>query len=64
MFLRKGQNPSHVGHIMVYLGNGRVIHSTSIDEEYGGTVVAFFRPELQKLYHSHLRIESIVPLKQ
>ena len=64
VFLRKGQNPSHVGHIMVYLGNGRVIHSTSIDEEYGGTVVAFFRPELQKLYHSHLRIESIVPLKQ
>ena len=46
---------------MVYLGGGRVIHSTRIDEEYGGTVVAYFRPALQVLYNNSLRIDSITP---
>jgi hypothetical protein len=48
---------------MIYLGEGRVIHSTRIDEEYGGTVVAFFRPELQKLYQTAVRIDTISPPK-
>ena len=51
VFLRKNQETIQVGHVMMYLGNGRVIHSTHIDEEYGGTVVAYFRPALQLLYN-------------
>ena len=50
-----------VGHVMIYLGEGRVIHSTQIEEEYNGTVVAFFRPELQLLYQNALRIDRITP---
>ena len=46
---------------MVYLGRGRVIHSTRIDEDYNGTVVANFRPALQVLYNNSLRIDSISP---
>ena len=63
IFLRKNEKTLQVGHVMVYLGGGRVIHSTRIDEEYGGTVVAFFRPALQVLYNNALRIESISPPK-
>ena len=61
VFLRKEAQKARVGHVMVYLGKGRVIHSTFIDEEYGGTVVALFRPELQLLYQNALRIERITP---
>ncbi len=60
VFLRKNEKTTQVGHVMIYLGGGRVIHSTRIDEEYGGTVVANFRPALQILYQNALRIESIV----
>ena len=59
MFLRKEADNGRVGHVMVYLGDGRVIHSTTIDEDHGGTVVAFFRPELQQLYQTSLRIDTI-----
>ena len=61
VFLRKVANDSKVGHVMIYLGKGRVIHSTQIEEEYNGTVVAFFRPELQLLYQNALRIDRITP---
>ena len=63
VFLRKEPVSARVGHVMIYLGEGRVIHSTRIDEEYGGTVVAFFRPELQKLYQTAVRIDTISPPK-
>ena len=48
-----------IGHVMVYLGEGRVIHSTYISKRYSGTVVANFRHALQKLYYVSLRIESV-----
>ena len=32
-----------------------------IDEEYGGTVVAYFRTDLQLLYNNALRIDSFKP---
>ena len=35
--------------------------STTIDEDHAGTVVAFFRPELQQLYQTSLRIDTITP---
>ena len=44
---------------MVYLGEGRVIHSTYINNRYSGTVVANFRRALQRLYYTSLRIERI-----
>ena len=61
IFLRRNEATLQVGHVMVYLGDGRVIHSTRIDEEYNGTVVANFRPALQLLYHNALRIDSFRP---
>ena len=61
VFLRRQADAARVGHVMMYLGDGRVIHSTIIDEDHGGTVVAFFRPELQLLYQNALRIERITP---
>ncbi len=48
-----------IGHVMVYLGDSRVIHSTYINNKYSGTVVANFRRALQKLYYVSLRIESV-----
>ena len=48
-----------IGHVMVYLGEGRVIHSTYINKKYSGTVVANFRHALQKLYYTSLRIDSV-----
>ncbi len=48
-----------IGHVMLYLGDGRVIHSTYISRRYSGTVVANFRHALQKLYYTSLRIETI-----
>lgn len=41
---------SRIGHVMVCLGGGNVIHSTTVTELYEGTLVAGFRPELQELY--------------
>ena len=61
VFLRKKAESARVGHVMVYLGEGRVIHSTQIEDEYNGTVVAFFRPELQALFQTSLRIDTITP---
>jgi cell wall-associated NlpC family hydrolase len=61
VFLRKKPRSGRIGHVMVYLGDGRVIHSTNIEDVYGGTVVAFFRPELQHLFQTALRIDSITP---
>ena len=48
-----------IGHVMIYLGEGRVIHSTWFSNKYSGTVVANFRKALQRLYYTSLRIESI-----
>ena len=48
-----------IGHVMVYLGEGRVIHSTYISNRYSGTVVANFRRSLQKLYYVSQRIETV-----
>ena len=58
IFLLKSLGGS-IGHVMVYLGEGRVIHSTTIDNKYSGTVVANFRKALQRLYYTSLRIENI-----
>ncbi len=52
-----------IGHIMVYLGNNTVIHSTTIEGNYRGTLVAQFRNHLQGLYTSSRRIASITPNK-
>lgn len=52
-----------IGHIMVYLGNNTVIHSTTIEGNYRGTLVAQFRNHLQSLYTSSRRIASITPNK-
>ena len=41
-----------IGHVMVYLGEGRVIHSTYISKRYSGTVVANYRRDLMKLYYT------------
>ena len=59
MLLNDGR--SRIGHIMVYLGNNTVIHSTRIDSRYQGTLIARFRPYLQNLYACSKRIDSIIP---
>lgn len=51
-----------IGHIMVYLGNNTVIHSTRIEGKYRGTLVAQFRMHLKYLYASSRRIEAIKPI--
>lgn len=58
IFLLKSKGGT-VGHVMIYLGEGRVIHSTWFSNKYSGTVVANFRKALQRLYYTSLRIESI-----
>ena len=50
------------GHVMIYLGNNTVIHSTRIDGRYQGTLVARFRPHLQSLYSCSRRIQSVTPI--
>ena len=52
---------SRIGHIMVYLGNNTVIHSTRITGRYRGTLVAKFRDHLQYLYATSKRIGEIKP---
>ena len=58
VFLLRSKGGS-IGHVMVYLGDGRVIHSTYISNKYSGTVVANFRSSLQRLYYTSLRIDSV-----
>ena len=58
IFLLKSKGGT-IGHVMIYLGEGRVIHSTWFSGKYSGTVVANFRKALQRLYYTALRIESI-----
>ncbi len=48
-----------VGHVMVYLGNNTVIHSTTIDEKYRGTLVSEIRPAIRDLYYGTNRISSV-----
>lgn len=48
---------NRIGHIMIYLGNNFVIHSTNINEEFQGTLVAGFRTELQELYYLTRRLQ-------
>ncbi|MBQ7278340.1 MAG: C40 family peptidase [Clostridia bacterium] len=59
-----GSKGGKIGHVMVYLGDGRVIHSTYITKKYSGTVVANFRPALQKLYYTSLRIDSVEEMER
>lgn len=53
---------TRMGHVMLYLGDGNVIHSTTVSDEYRGTLVAGFRPELKELYACARRIASISPI--
>ena len=41
------------------IGNNYVIHSTTIDEKYRGTLVAGIRPELQTLYYGATRVMGV-----
>lgn len=56
------ESRNRIGHIMVYLGDNTVIHSTTIDGRYRGTLVAQFRPHLQYLYYCSTRIGEILPI--
>ena len=49
----------HIGHIMLYLGDHTVIHSTTINNIYRGTLIAQIRPELQELYTCAVRINPL-----
>lgn len=60
MLMNEGHN--RTGHVMIYLGNNTVIHSTRINQRYQGTLVARFRPHLQSLYSYSRRIESVTPI--
>jgi len=57
-----GETQGRISHVMIYLGDMRVIHSTTVTDFYRGTLVAGFRPELQGLYSNALRIQ--VPEKK
>ena len=48
-----------IQHIMVYLGNNTVIHSTTINEKYRGTLVAQIRTELRNLYYGANRMTAV-----
>lgn len=63
LVLLMNESRSKIGHIMIYLGNNTVIHSTRIEGRYRGTLIAKFRSHLQYLYASSKRIESITPTK-
>ena len=52
-----GETQGRISHVMIYLGDMRVIHSTTVTDFYRGTLVAGFRPELQGLYSNALRIQ-------
>lgn len=51
-----GETQPRISHVMIYLGDMRVIHSTTVTDFYRGTLVAGFRPELQGLYANALRM--------
>ena len=53
-----GETQPRISHVMIYLGDMREIHSTTVTDFYRGTLVAGFRPELQKLYTNALRITA------
>ena len=57
-----GETQGRISHVMIYLGDMRVIHSTTVTDFYRGTLVAGFRPELQGLYSNALRMQ--VPEKK
>ena len=61
LVLLLNESRSKIGHIMVYLGNNTVIHSTRIQGNYRGTLVAQFRSHLQYLYTCSKRIGEIKP---
>ncbi len=54
-----GESHARISHVMIYLGNMRVIHSTTVTDFYRGTLVAGFREELQGLYSNALRIVKV-----
>jgi len=54
-----GESHARISHVMMYLGDMRVIHSTTVTDFYRGTLVAGFREELQGLYTNALRIVSV-----
>ena len=54
-----GESHARISHVMIYLGNMRVIHSTTVTDFYRGTLVAGFREELQGLYTNAIRIVSV-----
>lgn len=51
-----GESQPRISHVMLYLGDMRVIHSTTVTDFYRGTLIAGFRPELQGLYANALRL--------
>ena len=51
-----GETQARISHVMIYLGDMRVIHSTTVTDFYRGTLVAGFRPELQGLFANALRL--------
>lgn len=51
-----GETQPRISHVMIYLGDMRVIHSTTVTDFYRGTLIAGFRPELQGLYTNAIRI--------
>ena len=51
-----GETQARISHVMIYLGDMRVIHSTTVTDFYRGTLIAGFRPELQGLYANALRM--------
>lgn len=51
-----GETQARISHVMIYLGDMNVIHSTTVTDFYRGTLVAGFRPELQGLYANALRM--------
>jgi len=56
MIFLVGETQPRISHVMLYLGDMRVIHSTTVTDFYRGTLVAGFRPELQGLYANALRL--------
>ncbi|MPN03818.1 hypothetical protein SDC9_151052 [bioreactor metagenome] len=54
-----GETQKRISHVMIYLGDMRVIHSTTVTDFYRGTLVAGFREELQGLYTNAIRIISV-----
>lgn len=54
-----GETHPRISHVMIYLGDMRVIHSTTVTDVYRGTLVAGFRKELQGLYSNAIRILSV-----